>query len=78
MGAANAHAASGYRSNDHLECNTKLLYKVVAIKNYDAGYLIYAQRNDSTFRILTYKHSGDEMCREIIVNHNYSSTQILF
>lgn len=69
---ADGHIAFGYRSNNHLECNTTLLYKVTTIKSYDAGYVIYAQRNDSTFRILTYKHNGEKICGEITVNHNYS------
>ncbi|WP_124636227.1 hypothetical protein [Taibaiella sp. KBW10] len=52
--------------------NNKNAYLVIKIKEYTAGYVIYAQRNDSVFKVLSFKGEEKKLaCSKLIENKKY-------
>ncbi|MFA5044312.1 MAG: hypothetical protein WC542_00080 [Paludibacter sp.] len=52
--------------------NNVLLYKIIKIKSIDSCYVIYAQRNDSIFKIISDKDSRYSNYRKIRTNSKYN------
>ena len=48
------------------------LYKIERIKNNKYEYIIYAHRNDSTFKIVSYKDTINSNCEKIKVGGEYN------
>jgi len=51
---------------------TSELYRISKIKNEKSFFVIYAQRNDSTFKIVSAKETGNLHCKKIKVKNKYN------
>ena len=65
------HTRNAIVQNDILK--TAELYTITKIKNEKSFYIVYAQRNDSTFKIVsTKKNVDDSNCRKIKIKNGYN------